>query len=60
MLIRNFGRTLFISGTAAIRGENTIPSDDIIKQTQITIENIQKLEYNGSHDHDLFHVPSLC
>lgn len=47
-----FGRTLFISGTAAIRGENTIPSNDVLEQTQITVENIQKLEYNGSHQHD--------
>jgi enamine deaminase RidA (YjgF/YER057c/UK114 family) len=46
-----FGRTLFISGTAAIRGENTIPSDDVKEQTNITIENIRQLEYNGSHDH---------
>ncbi len=46
-----FGRTLFISGTAAIRGENTIPSDDVKKQTAITLENIQQLEYDGSHDH---------
>jgi len=47
-----FGRTLFISGTAAIRGENTIPSYHVIEQTRITIENIQALEYNGSHEHD--------
>lgn len=46
-----FGRTLFISGTAAIRGENTIPSDNVEEQTNITIENIRQLEYNGSHDH---------
>ncbi|MEA2077021.1 MAG: hypothetical protein U9O95_03285 [Candidatus Marinimicrobia bacterium] len=43
-----FGRTLFISGTAAIRGENTISSNDIIEQTEITLGNIRELEYNGS------------
>ena len=53
-----FARTLFISGTAAIRGENTIPNDDIIEQTQITIENMQKLEYSNSatHNYSMFRL----
>ncbi len=34
--------TLYVSGTAAIRGEETI-ADNAQKQTQITIENIQTL-----------------
>jgi enamine deaminase RidA (YjgF/YER057c/UK114 family) len=34
---------MHISGTAAIRGENTIPSHEARKQTQTTIENIETL-----------------
>ncbi|MBG0859163.1 MAG: dioxygenase [Bacteroidales bacterium] len=35
--------TLFISGTAAIIGQDTIGADDIGKQTLVTIENIRKV-----------------
>jgi enamine deaminase RidA (YjgF/YER057c/UK114 family) len=43
-LIRSNKRiTLFISGTAAIRGEHTIPEDDAVIQTQVTLENIHLL-----------------
>lgn len=39
---RIIDNTLYVSGTAAIRGEETI-ADNAQKQTQITIENIQTL-----------------
>ncbi len=42
--------TLYISGTAAIRGENTVPSDSIVEQTNITLDNIHKLRYKRSED----------
>lgn len=34
---------IYISGTAAILGEDTIPEDNVERQTVITIENIQEL-----------------
>jgi enamine deaminase RidA (YjgF/YER057c/UK114 family) len=34
---------VFISGTASIREEETIGIEDVVKQTIVTIENIQKL-----------------
>ena len=34
---------LYVSGTAAIRGENTISNREISEQTRITLENIQEL-----------------
>jgi len=42
--------TLFVSGTASILGQDTIGTDDIEKQTVITIENIMKL-VEASHHH---------
>lgn len=47
-----FGKTLYISGTAAIKGEVTVPSDNISTQTEITIDNIRKLKYAHSDDHN--------
>ena len=41
------GNTLYLSGTAAIRGEQTI-TGDIIEQTRITIDNIQLLMRQAS------------
>ncbi len=39
-----FGKKLiFISGTASIIGENTVGVNDPVKQTEITIQNIQRL-----------------
>ena len=38
--------TLFVSGTAAIRGEQTIPENDAAVQTNITLENIGVLSGN--------------
>lgn len=35
--------TVYISGTAAIRGEQSLVSDDITEQTRITMENIEFL-----------------
>jgi enamine deaminase RidA (YjgF/YER057c/UK114 family) len=35
--------TVFVSGTAAIKGENTIPDSDVTVQTKVTFENIEKL-----------------
>lgn len=43
-----YNHSLYVSGTAAIKGENTIPSDDIREQTRITLDNIAKLHYNDS------------
>lgn len=37
------GNNLFISGTASIRGQDTIGPGDVEKQTVVTLENIQKL-----------------
>jgi hypothetical protein len=43
-LFECFGqKQLFISGTASIRGENTIALNDPAKQTEITIQNMQQL-----------------
>lgn len=49
-------RTLYISGTAAIKGELTIPSDDIALQTQITLDNISKLQIADSSNHAYRHI----
>lgn len=35
--------SLFVSGTASIIGQATIGIDDIVKQTEVTLENIKKL-----------------
>jgi enamine deaminase RidA (YjgF/YER057c/UK114 family) len=48
--------TLFVSGTASILGQDTIGSDDIEKQTVITIENIMKL-VEASHHHNIKGAP---
>lgn len=38
------GKTVvFVSGTASIRGSESVPRDDKIKQTDITIENIETM-----------------
>ncbi|MEI6141195.1 MAG: hypothetical protein WCP85_18140 [Mariniphaga sp.] len=36
-------QTVFISGTAAIRGENSCFTDDVVEQARITMENIDNL-----------------
>ncbi len=39
-----FGKKqVFISGTASIRGEKTVGRNDPVKQTEITIQNLQRL-----------------
>jgi enamine deaminase RidA (YjgF/YER057c/UK114 family) len=43
LLANNQAATLFISGTAAIIGQETIGKEDVEKQTIVTIENIKKL-----------------
>jgi len=43
-----YNHSLYISGTAAIKGETTVPSTDIREQTRITLDNISKLHYNES------------
>jgi enamine deaminase RidA (YjgF/YER057c/UK114 family) len=43
LLSRKINSTLFISGTAAIIGQDTIGIEDVEKQTIVTIENISKL-----------------
>jgi enamine deaminase RidA (YjgF/YER057c/UK114 family) len=35
--------TIFVSGTAAVRGQDTVPGDDVLSQTIATIENINTL-----------------
>ncbi len=39
----NEKKTIFVSGTAAIRNEKTLAKNDIKKQTEITIDNIANL-----------------
>lgn len=34
---------IYISGTAAIRGEESVTTGDVLSQTEITLENIQHL-----------------
>ena len=36
-------QTIYISGTAAIRGETSLIADDVTEQTRITMENIDHL-----------------
>lgn len=43
LLFRNGHGTLFISGTASIRGQETIGAGDVKTQTLITIDNIRQL-----------------
>ena len=40
LILADHYATLFVSGTAAIRGEQTIPENDAGVQTRITLENI--------------------
>lgn len=52
LITENNSATLFVSGTAAIKGEHTIPDSDAGIQTRITLENIGILSGNqnlGSH-----------
>jgi len=42
-LVNNTGSALYVSGTASIIGQDTIGIGDIVRQTEITIENIGKL-----------------
>lgn len=51
-----YNHSLYVSGTAAIKGENTIPSDDIREQTRITLDNISKLHYNDSEKWSYRHM----
>jgi enamine deaminase RidA (YjgF/YER057c/UK114 family) len=43
-LNNHLSKTLFISGTASIIGQETIGKEDVIEQTLVTIENINKLK----------------
>lgn len=43
LILNPQGATLFVSGTAAIKGELTIPEDNIETQTRVTLDNIQIL-----------------
>lgn len=57
LLTREVKSTLFISGTASILGQETIGTDDVEKQTLVTIDNINNLTdqkrigqmYSGTH-----------
>jgi enamine deaminase RidA (YjgF/YER057c/UK114 family) len=42
-------QTAYISGTAAIRGESSLISKDVIEQTQITMQNIDHLISAGNY-----------
>jgi len=44
-------RTLFVSGTASIIGQETIGRGNVAEQTLVTIENINKLKDNGYISH---------
>jgi enamine deaminase RidA (YjgF/YER057c/UK114 family) len=46
------GNNLFISGTASIRGQDTIGLGDVEKQTVVTIENISKLYHSNKIPHN--------
>ncbi len=48
LLSNGLSKTILISGTASIIGEDTIGIGDIEKQTKVTIKNIRKLYNNGS------------
>lgn len=39
----NSSDMLYISGTAAIQGENSVPDNDVISQCKVTLENIDNL-----------------
>ena len=43
LLTGSLDSTILVSGTASIVGQNTIGTDDVNKQTIVTIENINKL-----------------
>jgi enamine deaminase RidA (YjgF/YER057c/UK114 family) len=43
LILSSKSATLFISGTAAIKGEHTIPENNVEVQTRVTLENIQIL-----------------
>ena len=43
IIANNHWKTLFVSGTASIIGQETIGKGDVAGQTQVTIENINKL-----------------
>lgn len=42
-------QTVYISGTAAIRGESSCPVDNVVAQTRITMENIDHLTSPGNY-----------
>lgn len=51
--------TLYISGTAAIKGQETVPDFDAREQTQITIENIRQLTSRDNlQQHGINHLDS--
>jgi enamine deaminase RidA (YjgF/YER057c/UK114 family) len=43
LIVGEFSALLFVSGTAAIRGEQTVSGSDIAMQTRLTLENINLL-----------------
>jgi hypothetical protein len=55
-------KQVFVSGTASIRDEKTIAENDVVQQTEITIDNIEKLiseETLCSVDKQLTEIPAL-
>ena len=44
---------VYISGTAAIRGEESVGEGDVLLQTEITLENIRHLTASGTHSGQL-------
>ncbi len=55
-------KQIFISGTASIRDEKTIAENDVVRQTEVTIDNIEKLiseETLSAIDKNLTVLPAL-
>ena len=43
LIVKDNSGLIFISGTAAVRGQNTVHRGDVIRQTRSTIQNISEL-----------------
>lgn len=55
-------KQVYISGTASIREERTIAEDDVVEQTIVTIDNIEKLiseETLSAIDQPVEHLPQI-
>jgi enamine deaminase RidA (YjgF/YER057c/UK114 family) len=43
IVVQGYSGIIYVSGTAAVRGEDTIPEEDVQSQTRATLENIDTL-----------------